>query len=421
MKVLIAIKDVGMLGMFKLLMPLKCDFIVADNGVAALEVLQRTPVAFAIIDLELPLLGGIEVLQAIRASRECAALPVVMLGATDKDLAAQVLKLGVSDFLVKPFRSDQMRSRLMNLIASLEERIESIGPPAGAALPDGARPILVVDASSDYRYFVANVLAPGLTTIEVESGQLAINACTTCLPSAIIVGPDVGLFSPPLLVRKLRSLQLQDTRILFAGTEAQAAAFGPDLFDGVIARTFVPSEFTALFRQAVARKFSFADGHPFDLVRATTISATEQAIGMVSHTEVHVVPDGDVAPAAGDIGADTVLYLAREEADVHLSLRLSPQAATRAAARMLQMDVAEVAPEDAESFAGEVVNMIAGRVKAVIAAQGGSANFSLPKIGVIDKADPRPADVSLSFDTAAREMSMLVTLRAMDRRGLCAA
>lgn len=89
------------------------DIIVARDGAEALEVLFATgrhagrdltlPPALVLLDLKLPKVGGIEVLQAIRANARTAVTPVVVLtsSAEDRDLA-ECYRLGVNSYIVKP-------------------------------------------------------------------------------------------------------------------------------------------------------------------------------------------------------------------------------------------------------------------------------------------------------------------------------
>jgi two-component system chemotaxis sensor kinase CheA len=62
----------------------------AEDGRAALALLEREPeIACVVSDIEMPLMGGLELLEAIRARPEHAALPVVIVTSRDDDEALQ--------------------------------------------------------------------------------------------------------------------------------------------------------------------------------------------------------------------------------------------------------------------------------------------------------------------------------------------
>ena len=88
------------------------DVIVTRDGVEALDYLnstgahaKRTPgnPAVVLLDLKLPRVDGIEVLQTIRSTPELKSIPVVMLTSSreEQDLLRSYA-LGVNAFVVKP-------------------------------------------------------------------------------------------------------------------------------------------------------------------------------------------------------------------------------------------------------------------------------------------------------------------------------
>ena len=74
--------------------------LTAYNGVEALEVLRlRTP-DLMLLDLMMPVMGGLELLMVLRDTPQWKELPVVVLSARD-DFAAELRQFGVTDYLVK--------------------------------------------------------------------------------------------------------------------------------------------------------------------------------------------------------------------------------------------------------------------------------------------------------------------------------
>ena len=74
--------------------------LTAYNGVEALEVLRlRTP-DLMLLDLMMPVMGGLELLKVLRDSPQWRGLPVVVLSARD-DFGAELRQFGVIDYLVK--------------------------------------------------------------------------------------------------------------------------------------------------------------------------------------------------------------------------------------------------------------------------------------------------------------------------------
>jgi two-component system response regulator HydG len=78
---------------------------VADDGVQALEYIQRNPPDVALVDMMMPGLGGLEVLARIKAMG--APIEVLLMTAfADVDSAVSAMKAGAYHFLTKPFHSN---------------------------------------------------------------------------------------------------------------------------------------------------------------------------------------------------------------------------------------------------------------------------------------------------------------------------
>ena len=93
------------------------ETLLAADGVAALELARRQPVALVILDVMLPRLDGLSVLRQLRARPETAALPVLMLTARAEESDIVVgLELGADDYVTKPFSWNELRARLRALL-----------------------------------------------------------------------------------------------------------------------------------------------------------------------------------------------------------------------------------------------------------------------------------------------------------------
>ncbi|MGL5115785.1 MAG: ATP-binding response regulator [Beijerinckiaceae bacterium] len=79
------------------------EVATAENGAAALGVLESRRFDIALVDVEMPVMGGLEFLQRIGSLRLLADMPTIM--ATSRDdipVIDRAFELGASDFTVKP-------------------------------------------------------------------------------------------------------------------------------------------------------------------------------------------------------------------------------------------------------------------------------------------------------------------------------
>ncbi|HEX2349651.1 MAG TPA: response regulator transcription factor [Ktedonobacterales bacterium] len=102
------------------------ETLLAADGVAALELARRQPVALVILDVMLPRLDGLDVLRQLRARPETAAIPVLMLTARAEESDIVVgLELGADDYVAKPFSWNEVRARLRALLRRGGQRVVS--------------------------------------------------------------------------------------------------------------------------------------------------------------------------------------------------------------------------------------------------------------------------------------------------------
>lgn len=80
----------------------------ASRGEEALEVIQKQDIAIVFLDLKMPGMDGMEVLQHIR-QMDGEILVIVITGYATVETAIEAMKQGAYDFIPKPFEPDQMR------------------------------------------------------------------------------------------------------------------------------------------------------------------------------------------------------------------------------------------------------------------------------------------------------------------------
>lgn len=91
------------------------DVLEARNGADAIGVLKSTPdIDIILLDIIMPVMGGIEMLKVIRADDTLKQLPVIML-TTDETKKSEALESGANGFLMKPVRAHDLNDQISRL------------------------------------------------------------------------------------------------------------------------------------------------------------------------------------------------------------------------------------------------------------------------------------------------------------------
>lgn len=86
--------------------------VTANSGKDALDLVESARPSVVLLDMVMPDIDGLEVLRRIR---KVSQVPVIAFSANE-NLRDQAMKLGANDFVVKPFNTDEMVTRIRGLL-----------------------------------------------------------------------------------------------------------------------------------------------------------------------------------------------------------------------------------------------------------------------------------------------------------------
>jgi len=90
----------------------------AFDGIDALSHLKKQKYDMLLSDWNMPNMDGISLVRMIRGDAELKDLIVLMITAeTDKEHVMEAIKVGISDYIVKPFTADILQHKIETIIA----------------------------------------------------------------------------------------------------------------------------------------------------------------------------------------------------------------------------------------------------------------------------------------------------------------
>lgn len=97
--------------------------VTVNSGSRALRYLEKEKPDLILLDIRMVPKDGFQTLREIRAMEDRADIPVVMLtGLEDKRYVMEGIKLGICDYILKPFTPDDLLDRIYRILAPHKAR-----------------------------------------------------------------------------------------------------------------------------------------------------------------------------------------------------------------------------------------------------------------------------------------------------------
>jgi two-component system chemotaxis response regulator CheY len=91
------------------------EVLQAGNGKEALEILGKTWVDLVLLDINMPVMNGIEMIESIRKIPELADLPMIVVSTESSTTRIDTLKQRGIGFVHKPFTPELLRNSVVQL------------------------------------------------------------------------------------------------------------------------------------------------------------------------------------------------------------------------------------------------------------------------------------------------------------------
>jgi two-component system cell cycle response regulator len=180
-----------------------CEILEAGNGVEGLAVASKEMPDLILLDVTMPVMDGVEMLTKLKSDPALKTIPVMMLTAEGgRDHVLKIAKIGVRDYLVKPFKEDiliEKAGRVIDLkpLSDAPTKVKSIFDPAEILVVED-KPAIVEQIKEGLKHTPWNV--HGVST----QGE-AIDFCTRTPPDLVIVSLSLPEEAAYALFRLMRT------------------------------------------------------------------------------------------------------------------------------------------------------------------------------------------------------------------------
>jgi two-component system cell cycle response regulator len=178
----------------------------AEDGNDGLKKLAAGGFDLVILDVTMPNLDGPGMLAKMREGGD--KTPVLMLTSESKtSIVAALMKLGIVDYLLKPFKGDELRAKVLKALKLPANYVAQKSGAAGADAGDGKLIMLVIDDMENVHKKLRSMIPESVeleTALAIADGLTAVRGKKF---RAILVDSEIQAGGPAPLVKQLRLLQ----------------------------------------------------------------------------------------------------------------------------------------------------------------------------------------------------------------------
>ncbi len=225
--------------------PYDCSVVEASNGQEGLDLAEKEKPDLILLDVTMPIMDGVEMLSKLKENANLKNIPVVMLTAeSGKEMVMKIAKLGVRDYIVKPFKEDALLEKVIRIIelhpnAAEEKKARDINDAVSIIIIEDKEAIIeqLSSALSSRLKATIKAMADGDEAYEyAKNNPVDAFIVSLSLPNEAafafyrLLRSTVKTNSVPVIGMALKTLQAE---------QAQAQTLG---FSGIIHKPIDPSD-----------------------------------------------------------------------------------------------------------------------------------------------------------------------------------
>ena len=200
-----------------------CEIFEAANGVEGLAMASKENPDIILLDVTMPVMDGVEMLTKVKADSQLKGIPVVMLTAEGgRENVLKIAKIGVRDYVVKPFKEDLLIEKVSRII---DLKPLSDGPVKAKSILDSCEVIVLEDKPTIIQQIQEGLRHTPWKIHGVGTAAEGMDLVQRQVPDLILVSlslPDDGAFKFFRLLRTNLKTKFLPVFAMVVKTEATA-------------------------------------------------------------------------------------------------------------------------------------------------------------------------------------------------------
>jgi len=180
-----------------------CEIIEASNGVEGLATAAKETPDVILLDVTMPVMDGVEMLTKLKSDPTLKGIPVIMLTAEGgRDNVLKIAKIGVRDYMVKPFREEVLVEKVGRII---DLKPLSEGPVKAKSILDSASILVVEDKPAIVQQIQDGLKHTPWKITGVNTTGEAIDFCGRGQPDLVMISLSLADEAAFTLFRLIRT------------------------------------------------------------------------------------------------------------------------------------------------------------------------------------------------------------------------
>jgi CheY-like chemotaxis protein/CheY-specific phosphatase CheX len=352
--------------------PYDCTVCEAGNGEEGLAAAAKERPDLILLDVTMPVMDGVTMLTTLKANADLKAIPVIMLTAeSGRDNVLQIARLGVRDYLVKPFKDEQLIEKAGRVVSLSKKAQPTLAPRPATAVAKPAAPAETTNFQELARRY-------GLPPVPDSVIRL----------TQIVARQDADIGEITRVISK--DAALQERLLRLANPEASSpAAYTLQTVEEVLLRNGVGCALLL----AMSTPLALALGKAFQTMLAMKLESLDlQKLPECTDSEFILGTIAFSGKAAGSV-----------------CLRLGVSSAKLIASRLLRLDPKTMGDTNEVNDAiGELLNIIAGNFRSNLCDAGLDCRLEPPTVAHSDQSGPSQSTPGALEQMAFRSGAILV-------------
>jgi len=200
----------------KAFQPFDCEMFEGENGVEGLAAAAREKPDLIILDITMPVMNGIEMLEKLKSEPTLKSIPVIMLTAeSGKDNVTQIVKMGVNDYMVKPFKAEELSQRAAKIL-----KLEPKADEGANSEKENSKKFFTIEGDIQYLVLPATVSKESIAEVSGHLKTDVAKAAGSGIKKLIFdlsKSPKINISIIKLIIMVIESCRETQTRLRVVG------------------------------------------------------------------------------------------------------------------------------------------------------------------------------------------------------------